>query len=338
MPDLAEIARRAGVTEAQARAVLDAAAAVERPAPAAMNDFATWAAGVVVVASVAVFMFAEDGFEVDPDGKGAVLAVTLVIAAGAVAAARAARARGYRLGEQIGFTVAAALVPVIVWTLLWVAGVWPGHVVHQPDYSYWDSQGHDREKAALLALVAASAAAAMAYPALKLGAALAWGVWLGCLQALLGTVVAAIDPDIDFPDGLDVLLTGIYLAVFTALALALERSQRDRAGWTWPWAWLAGGVAFVSVLADNAADGLAWAVGLGLVVAAAVGGGTLQRPQLVVAAGLGGITLDVWLYDLLDFGAGGALVVSLLLGLAVVGLTVLTWKRLSPPGGIRASS
>src|SRR3954447_409177 len=122
MPDLAEIARRAGVTEAQARAVLDAAAAVERPAPAAMNDFATWAAGVVVVGSVGVFVAVEDGFEAAPDGKGAVLAVRLAVAAGAVAAARAARARGYRLGEQIGFTVAAALVPVIVWALLWVAG------------------------------------------------------------------------------------------------------------------------------------------------------------------------------------------------------------------------
>jgi hypothetical protein len=337
MPDLAEIARRAGVTEAQARAVLDAPAAVERE-PAPMSDFATWAAGVVVVASVGVYIAVEDGFEVDPDGKGAVLAVTLVVAAGAVAAARAARARGYRLGEQIGFTIAAALVPVIVWTLLWVAGVWPGHVVHQPDYSYWDSDGHDREKAALLALVALSAAMAMAYPALQLGAALAWGVWLGCLQALIATVVATIDPDIDLPNGVDTLLTGLYLALFTGLALFLERSQRDRAGWTWPWAWLAGGVGFVSALSEHTPEGLAWAVGLALVVAAAVGAGTLQRPQLIVAAGLGGLALDVWLYDLLDFGAGGALVISLLLGLTVIGLTVVTWKRLSRPAGIRSSS
>jgi hypothetical protein len=101
---------------------------------------------------------------------------------------------------------------------------------------------------------------------------------------------------------------------------------------------VAGGTAFFSALSESTVDGVAWAVGLALVVAAAVGGGALQRPQLVVAAALGGIALDIWLYELLDFGAGGALVVSLLLGLAVIGLTVLTWKRLSRPAGIRSSA
>jgi hypothetical protein len=94
----------------------------------------------------------------------------------------------------------------------------------------------------------------------------------------------------------------------------------------------------VSALSESTVDGVAWAVGLALAAAAAVGGGTLRRPQLIVAAGLGGIALDIWLYDLLDFGAGGALIVSLLLGLAMVGLTVVTWRRLSPPAGIRSSS
>ena len=63
----------------------------------------------------------------------------------------------------------------------------------------------------------------------------------------------------------------------------------------------------------------------------------LHRAQLIVAAALAGL-LDVWLYDLLDIGAGGALVISLGLGLAVIGLAVLTWRRLSPPAGIRSSS
>jgi hypothetical protein len=83
---------------------------------------------------------------------------------------------------------------------------------------------------------------------------------------------------------------------------------------------------------------VAWAAGLALVVAAAVAGGMLKRVQLVVAAVPGGIALDIWLYDVLDFGAGSALAVSLLIGLAVIGLTVVTWRRLSPPAGIRSSS
>jgi hypothetical protein len=76
------------------------------------------------------------------------------------------------------------------------------------------------------------------------------------------------------------------------------------------------------------------------VVGAAVAGGTLRRAQLVVAAAFGALGLDVWLYDLLGLGAGGGLAVSLLLGLALIGLTVLTWRRLAPvtPGGSRPSS
>jgi hypothetical protein len=331
MPDLAEIARRAGVTEAQARAVLDAAAehdAVRLP------DFAVWAAAAVVVGSVAVFMAAEDGFESDPGHKGAVLAVALVVAAGAVAAARLARRRGYRLGEQAGFTIAAALVPVVLWTLLWVAGLWPGHADRLGNWV----GGDDRAQAALAALVAALSAAAMAYPALWLGASLAWGLLLAGLQALVGALFAVAAPDADLPDGVVLVLTVLYLALFAGLALALERRRPPRATWTWPYAWLCGGPAVVTAIEEVATDGVAWAAGLGLVVAAAAGGGLLRRAQLIAAAGIGGLVLDAWLYDLLDIGAGGALLVSLLLGLAVIGLTVVTWRRLSPPAGIRSST
>jgi hypothetical protein len=135
-----------------------------------------------------------------------------------------------------------------------------------------------------------------------------------------------------------VVVAAAYLTLFVGLALALERTRRERATWTWPYAWVSGAPGFVSTLADATADGVAWAAGLALVVTAAVGGGTLKRPQLVVAAALGGIALDAWLYDLLDFGPGGALVASLAIGLAVIGLTVATWRRLSPPAGIRSSS
>src|SRR3954466_5109403 len=178
----------------------------------------------------------------------------------------------------------------------------------------------------------------MAYPALRLKAALAWGLLLGCLQALIAALFATAFPHAHFSDGATTALTAAYFGAFTALALALERSDRDRAAWTWPYAWIAGAPAFISVLSEVVPDGVALACGLALVAAAAVAGGTLRRPQLVVAAGLGGILLDVWLYDLLDLGPGGALVVSLLLGLAVVAATVVTWRRLSPPAGIRSSS
>ena len=102
MPDLAEIARRAGVTEAQARAVLDAAGAdervarepVSRPDPPSFADAATWAAAAVVLGSVAVFMVIENGFEDDPGDKGAVLAVALLGGAGAVLTGRLARIGG----------------------------------------------------------------------------------------------------------------------------------------------------------------------------------------------------------------------------------------------------
>jgi hypothetical protein len=80
MADLAEIARRAGVTEAQARAVLDAAAAMERePADTRMSDFATWAAGAVVVASVAVYIGVEDGYDLLDSGAGGALIVSLLL-------------------------------------------------------------------------------------------------------------------------------------------------------------------------------------------------------------------------------------------------------------------
>src|SRR4051812_19923964 len=100
MPDLGEIARRAGVTEAQARAVLDAAAALERPpreraGPPGFADAMMWAAAAVVVGSVAVFMAIEDGFSDDPGSKGAVLAVALIVGLGAALAGRLARSRGY---------------------------------------------------------------------------------------------------------------------------------------------------------------------------------------------------------------------------------------------------
>src|SRR5262249_2194324 len=97
MADVAEIARRAGVTEDQARVVLAAAGAVEREpraaAPAGFADFAIWAAAAVVVGSVAVFVVIEDGFESDPRSKGSVLAVALLVAVGALAIGRLARTR-----------------------------------------------------------------------------------------------------------------------------------------------------------------------------------------------------------------------------------------------------
>jgi hypothetical protein len=52
----------------------------------------------------------------------------------------------------------------------------------------------------------------------------------------------------------------------------------------------------------------------------------------VVGAVLGGIGLDIWLYDLFDFGAGAALVFALLIGLGVIGVAVVAWRRLSPVG------
>jgi hypothetical protein len=334
MPDLAEIARRAGVTEAQARAVLAAEAALREPAPVRVPDAAAWAATAVVVVSVAVFVVIEGGVDEAADHKGAVLGVALAVAAGAVAAALLARRRAYRLGEQLGFTVAAALVPVIVWTLLWVTGLWPGR---PGKFGEWVGVS-EGARAGWEAVVAASAAVALAYPALRLRGALAWGVWLAALQALVGTLIVAIDPDIELSNGVGTVLAGVYVAVFAALALALERRARDWATWTWPYVWFAGAPGFVTALADVTADGVAWAAGLALVVAAAVAGGMLKRVQLVVAAVLGGLALDIWLYELLDIGAGGALVVSLLIGLAVIGLTVVTWRRLSPPAGIRSSS
>ena len=261
MPDLAEIARRAGVTEAQARAVLAAEAELRERPPARVPDAAAWAAAGVVAVSVAVFMVIEDGFDMAQGRKGAVLGVALAVAAIAVAAALSARRRGYRLGDQLGFTVAATLVPVIVWSLLWVTGLAPGHTDR---YGVWVVG--DGAKAGCEAVVAAAAALALAYPALRLRGALAWGLWLGALQALVGTLVAALAPDIDLPGAVDVVVALVYLALFAGLALALERRAHARASWTWP------------------------------------------------------------------FGAGGALVVSLLLGLAVIGLTVLTWRRLTPAG------
>jgi hypothetical protein len=51
MPDLAEIARRAGVTEAQARAVLAAAAFASSVAPVAADGVA-WALGLALVLAI----------------------------------------------------------------------------------------------------------------------------------------------------------------------------------------------------------------------------------------------------------------------------------------------
>ena len=102
--------------------------------------------------------------------------------------------------------------------------------------------------------------------------------------------------------------------------------------------WAIGGPGVVTLAEEVTTDGVAWAIGLALVVAGAVVGGMLHRAQVIVAAAIAALLLDVWLYDLLEIGAGGALVVSLLLGLAVIGLTVLTWQAarvLQPESDLR---
>ena len=178
----------------------------------------------------------------------------------------------------------------------------------------------------------------MAYPALRLDAALAWGALLGLVQFCIVALFVVAAPDADIPDGLSLVLMTLYLAAFTWLALWLERTRPLRATWTWPYVWAIGGPGVVTLAEEVTTDGVAWAIGLALVVAGAVVGGMLHRAQVIVAAAIAALLLDVWLYDLLEIGAGGALVVSLLLGLAVIGLTVLTWRRLSPPAGIRSSA
>jgi hypothetical protein len=154
------IAERAGVTEAQARAVLAAARelatpasvtspeAVRRDAPRTepatgdrMLDAAAWGALAVVLVSVAVYAIAEDGFDQSTRGKAGLLATSVVIAAGFLFLGRIARRRGYRLGEQLAVSGAAILVGVIAWSALWVLGLWPGHeVAHRYGDGYADRE------------------------------------------------------------------------------------------------------------------------------------------------------------------------------------------------------
>ncbi len=223
-----------------------------------------------------------------------------------------------------------------MWALLWVLGLWPGHAVD----GSWEG-GDDQVESLLGALIAATALAAGAVVAGRLGAGLAFGWALAGGQATIALLFDAAWPSFDPSDGVVVALAVAYVLAFMLLALALEPRRRDWATWTWPFVWLAGAPGADSAISDLAPDGIAWAVGVVGLVACAVLAVVLKRPQLVLAAALGGLALDAWLYDLLDLGAPSVLAISLLLGFGIILLAIGTWRwrdRLIPamPAPVRA--
>ena len=298
---------------------------------------AAWAAAGVALVAIFVFIATTGGFDTRPDGKIGALLTGLTFAAVAWRAAVAARARGFRLGEQLGWTVVAIISPVITWSVLWLLDLWPGRWVQEspvsPDGGYWAS-GTSEEVAAASLVVFLTPLIAALWALRRTGAELAVGVALLAAHAVLAAL--AVLAGIPAPgEELAALLVGVYVAVFGYAAHRLERRRRDWANWVHPFA-LVAAFWFVGLVgqAFGAVAGLT--LGALLLIAGALLTVAYSRGMHLAATVLGGALWDFWLYDELSLGPVAGLALTLTLGLGAIALAVTAWRS-RRAGGVRPS-
>jgi hypothetical protein len=282
------------------------------------------------VALVAMFVFISTtgGFDTRPDGKLGALLTGLVFAGVALRAAVVARARGFRLGEQLGLTVVAIISPVITWSILWLLDLWPGRWVQEsrssPDGGYWISGTGTQLAGASLAVCLTPLLVSL-WALRRTRAELAVGVALlsahGVVAAL--AVLAGIPaPGVE----LAALLTGIYVAAFAYAAHRLESRRREWATWVHPFAAVAA-FWFVGLVAQAFGDGPGLVLGALLLVAGALLTVVHSRGIHLAATVIGGALWDFWLYDELSLGPVAGLALTLSLGLGAIALAVGAWRR-----------
>lgn len=345
---ITRIAARVGITPAQVRAVLaapeleqSAGAAVAPVAeagggtgpPARVSDgervpaAAAWAAAAVALVAMFVFISTTGGFDTRPDGKLGALLTGLVFTGAALRAAVVSRARGFRLGEQLGWTVVAIISPVITWSVLWLLDLWPGRWVQEspvsPDGGYWASGG-DTEVAGASLVVFLTPLIAALWALRRTGAELAVGVALLAAHAVVAAL--AVLARIPMPgEVLAALLAGFYVAIFAYAAHLLERRRPDWATWVHPFA-VVGAFWFVGLAAQAFGAGVGLTLGALLLIAGALLTVTYSRGMHLVATVFGGALWDFWLYDELSLGPVAGLALTLALGLGAIALGVGAWR------------
>ena len=274
-----------------------------------------------------VFIATTGGFDVRPDGKVGALLTGLVFAGAALRAATASRARGFRLGEQLGWTVVAIISPVITWSVLWLLDLWPGRWVQEspasPDGGYWAS-GSDSEVAGASLVVFLTPLLLALWALRRTGAALAVGVALLAGHAVV--LALAVLAGIPAPGAkLAALLTGAYVAAFAFAADRLERRRPEWATWVHPFA-LVAAFWFVGLVAQGFGAGAGLLLGALLLIAGALLTVAYANGMHLAATVVGGALWDFWLYDELSLGPVAGLALTLTLGLGAIALGVGAWR------------
>ena len=343
---LERIAARVGITPEQVRAVLHApeldepaggsrsvvaASAIASEPPAVTGErvpaAAAWAAAGVALVAMFVFIAATEGFDTRPDGKLGALLTGLVFGGAALRAAVVARARGFRLGEQLGWTVVAIISPVITWSVLWLLDLWPGRWVQEspgsPDGGYWASGGDAAVAGASLIVFLTPLLLAL-WALRRTGAAFAVAVALLAAHAVvlaLAVLLGIPEPGVE----LAALLAGAYTAAFAFAGHRLQRSRPDRATWVHPFALIAA-FWFVGLTAQAFGAGVGLALGALLLIAGALLTVAYTTAMHLTATVIGGAAWDFWLYDELALGPVAGLALTLTLGLGAIALGLGAWR------------
>ncbi len=340
----ARIAARVGITPAQVRAVLDApelgdlSAAGTVAATDPGQPPAAWAAAGVALIAMFVFIATTGGFDTRPDGKVGALLTGLVFAGAALRSAVASRARRFRLGEQLGWTVVAIISPVITWSFLWLLDLWPGRWVQESpgssDGGYWIS-GTVRQVAGASLVVFLTPLVIALWTLRRTRAALAVGVALlaGHAVVLALAVLAGIPaPGVE----LATLLTGTYVAVVAYGAHRLQRRRPEWAPWVHPFA-LVAAFWFVGLAAQAFGAGVGLVLGALLLIVGALLTVAYANGMHLAATVFGGALWDFWLYDELSLGPVAGLALTLTLGLGAIALGVLAWRSRRGAGASAAT-